>query len=669
MADVQRNGTGVSAEFAEKNNNSPVNPTDIANKQYVDTVAQGLSPKDSVVAATTGALPAYAYLNGVSGVGATLTKTAPFAALPAQDGVTLQVGDRLLVKNETVGNAPYNGIYVVTALGSGVAAWVLTRALDNDQAAEFPGAYTFVEEGTVNGAAGFVCTTPAPVIVGTTAITWTQFTGASEITAGNGLTKSGNTISVLPDGSTLTVSGSGVKVTDGGIGTTQLANAGVTNAKLANMAANSIKGNNTGGSAAPSDLTVAQVNTLLGTLLANGTVSMTGDLNMGGNNITNVGSIGGVAITTIATWQWQFGDGADSTLTLGSNTTLSTGANVKRYSSLDLNGFTFNHSTSDNFLIIYVSGTLNLNGGKIFSQVGSAGSNTSAGSGGATGGGTAPQVGTIFVFANTIIGTGSIRSGVDGANGGNAPGGGGSTSGGNGGAPNSSYALFGATRTATSTSTAGGGGTVGNGAGGTAGTGVVPQSGAAIANNYKNINAWLNASWDLNITSTGAGNTTATGSGAGGSTGVLQNSGFGGGGGGGGGAGVGSGGAGGQGGTGSGSTAGHPTAGGGGGGGGSGGGVVVVVTNSASSGLTVDASGGKGGNGGNAFGDGTNQGGAGAGGGGGGGGLAILIGNSGNSAQCLSNGGAAGGGGTGAGGGAAGTATAGNAGIAMKLVR
>lgn len=229
MSQVQRNGTGLSAEFAQKNTNTPAAATDIANKAYVDAVAQGLSIKASVRAATTGVLPANAYLNGVSGVGATITKTAPFATLPAQDGVTLLVGDRLLVKDETGGNAPNNGIYLVTSVGSGVAPWILTRALDNDEATEFPGAFTFVEEGTVNASAGFVCTTPAPVIVGTTPIVWTQFSGAGQITAGAGLTKTGNTlnvgtgdgiqvdadsVTVKLDGATLAKGASGLKVAD-----------------------------------------------------------------------------------------------------------------------------------------------------------------------------------------------------------------------------------------------------------------------------------------------------------------------------------------------------------------------------------------------------------------------------------------------------------------------
>jgi hypothetical protein len=104
--------------------------------------------------------------------------------------------DRVLVKNEAA--AANNGIYVVTTLGTVSVAYILTRAADMNQAAEVPGAFAFTEQGTVNGGAGFTVAGTGPYVIGTTAINWTQFSGAGEIAAGTGLTKSGNTLSLTP---------------------------------------------------------------------------------------------------------------------------------------------------------------------------------------------------------------------------------------------------------------------------------------------------------------------------------------------------------------------------------------------------------------------------------------------------------------------------------------
>lgn len=164
----------------------PTNAQDAATKNYVDSVAQGLSVKASVLVATAAALPANTYLLGVITITATGTLTV--------DGVVTALNDRILVKDES--SQLKNGIYKVTTAGAiGVAA-VLTRSTDMDVAAEFPGAFVFVESGTVNAAAGFVCTNSTPPTVGVTAITFTQFSGAGEITAGNGLSKSGNTLTI-----------------------------------------------------------------------------------------------------------------------------------------------------------------------------------------------------------------------------------------------------------------------------------------------------------------------------------------------------------------------------------------------------------------------------------------------------------------------------------------
>lgn len=146
----------------------PVNPQDAATKYYVDSVAQGLDPKASCVAATT-------------------TNIATLSGLLTVDGITLQAGDRVLVKNQTA--AENNGIYIASA-----SAW--SRSPDMDSWAEVPNAFTFVEGGSTQADSGWVCTSPAGGTLGTTPITFVQFSGAGTYTAGTGLTLTGNEFSI-----------------------------------------------------------------------------------------------------------------------------------------------------------------------------------------------------------------------------------------------------------------------------------------------------------------------------------------------------------------------------------------------------------------------------------------------------------------------------------------
>ena len=149
----------------------PVNASDAASKSFVEATAQGLDVKDSCVAATTANITISTALNN----GDTL------------DGVTLSTNDRVLVKNQST--ASENGIYVV---GSSPA-----RADDLAAGADAAGFFTFVEQGTVNADNGFVCTSnKGSAVVGTNNLTIAQFSGAGQITAGDGLDKSGNTLSL-----------------------------------------------------------------------------------------------------------------------------------------------------------------------------------------------------------------------------------------------------------------------------------------------------------------------------------------------------------------------------------------------------------------------------------------------------------------------------------------
>ena len=189
-------GTGTVDVASKRITNlaEPTQATDAATKNYVDAVKTGLDPKDSNRVATTGALTV-AYSNGTSGVGATLTNAGTQAALTI-DSIVMVVGDRVLVKNQAT--ASQNGIYTVTNIGSASTNWVLTRSIDADTAAELTGgAFTFIEEGTTNGDNGFVCTTDGSVTIGTTNINWVQFSGAGQVIAGAGLTKTGNQLDVV----------------------------------------------------------------------------------------------------------------------------------------------------------------------------------------------------------------------------------------------------------------------------------------------------------------------------------------------------------------------------------------------------------------------------------------------------------------------------------------
>ncbi len=171
-------------------------------KTYIDSVAQGLSTKNACRVATDAVLAACTYANGTGGVGATLTADAN-GALANQDGIALSVSDRILVKNQAA--SLQNGIYVVTSLGGAGSPFILTRADDSDDNME-GGNYTFIQEGTANSDTGWVLTTDGTIVVGTTGIVWSQFSGAGAIVAGTGLTKTGETIQI-GDGSTGDVNG------------------------------------------------------------------------------------------------------------------------------------------------------------------------------------------------------------------------------------------------------------------------------------------------------------------------------------------------------------------------------------------------------------------------------------------------------------------------------
>ena len=185
----------------------PVSALQLATKQYVDAVAEGLHVHASCAAATPATLASITggtvtYNNGTAGVGATLTLSN---ALSVLDGYTLLNGDRVLVKNEAT--QANNGIYTWATGGT-----VLTRATDFDTAAEIAsGDFTFVTYGTLYANTGWVQTNPVTT-VGTDSIVWSQFTGAGTYTAGTGLTLAGTQFSITNTAVTAASYGSATQV-------------------------------------------------------------------------------------------------------------------------------------------------------------------------------------------------------------------------------------------------------------------------------------------------------------------------------------------------------------------------------------------------------------------------------------------------------------------------
>ena len=180
------NGSGVVDVNNSRISNitDPTQLQDAATKGYVDAVKQALDIKDSVHVATTANI--------------TLSGTQTI------DGTAVVAGDRVLVKNQTDGED--NGIYVVAA-----GAW--SRSADANTSSEVTsGLFVFVEEGTANGDNGYVLTTNDTITLDTTALTFTQFSGAGAVEAGTGLSRSGTTFSANVDNQSIQISGDNIRI-------------------------------------------------------------------------------------------------------------------------------------------------------------------------------------------------------------------------------------------------------------------------------------------------------------------------------------------------------------------------------------------------------------------------------------------------------------------------
>lgn len=211
------------ANYKGTNLLDPTNPQDAATKAYVDANSAGLDVKLSARAATTG-VESYTISSGA------VTQITGLVI----DGVTLTTGNRLLIKNApaTTGtgnttntnNAP-NGIYEVT--GTAGSNLQVARAADANANAEVhAGMFLFVTEGTDNGDAGFVLVTNDPITLNTTTLQFTQFSGAGQITAGNGLTKTGNTLNVGGTADRITVNADTVDIASTYVGQTSIVTLG-----------------------------------------------------------------------------------------------------------------------------------------------------------------------------------------------------------------------------------------------------------------------------------------------------------------------------------------------------------------------------------------------------------------------------------------------------------
>jgi len=175
----------------------PVNAQDAATKNYVDSAVQGISPKDSVRVATTANI--------------TLSGTQTI------DGIAVIAGDRVLVKNQDT--AHQNGIYVVSA-----GAW--DRASDANTWNELISAFAFVEQGTLNGDNGYLITVNVGGTLGVSDVTVSQFSGAGQVIAGAGLTKSGNQLDVGGTTNRIVVYGDSVDIDPSYVGQTSIVTLG-----------------------------------------------------------------------------------------------------------------------------------------------------------------------------------------------------------------------------------------------------------------------------------------------------------------------------------------------------------------------------------------------------------------------------------------------------------
>lgn len=252
-ADVSNGG------FKLTNVADPTSGQDAATKNYVDNVASGLEVKQSVRAATTANI--------------TLSGTQTI------DGISLSAGDRVLVKNQTT--ASQNGVYVVSA-----SAW--SRSTDTDSWAELISAFLFVESGTTQADTGWVCTVDPGGTLGTTSVTFAQFSSSGTYVAGNGLTLTGNTFNVGGTAGRISVTSTTVDIDAAYVGQTSITTLGTVTTGTWNGSTIAVARGGTGAT------------TLTGYVKGNGTSAMTASATIPNTDITGLGTMSTQAASNVA---------------------------------------------------------------------------------------------------------------------------------------------------------------------------------------------------------------------------------------------------------------------------------------------------------------------------------------------------------------------------------
>lgn len=296
----------------------------LVNKTYVDSVANGLDVKKSVRVATTANLSAtYNNSNG------TLTATANGAI--SIDGVALSVNDRVLVKDQT--DAVENGFYLVTNTGGASAAFVLTRTPDANDADELTGgAFTFVEQGSTNADNGYVATHNGTPTIGTDDITFDQFSGAGQIDAGNGLTKSGNTIDAVGTTNRITVTADAIDIASTYVGQTSITTLGT-------IATGTWEGNSIANAYIDEDLTI-NGGTIDATPIGSTTTSSGAFTTLIASGLTNLTSTTQSTTTGTGALVVSGGVGVAKNISVGGNLT-GAGASTSTLSGFDIDGGSF----------------------------------------------------------------------------------------------------------------------------------------------------------------------------------------------------------------------------------------------------------------------------------------------------------------------------------------